>query len=465
MRNIRISNDDADQLARALEGHFYDRKALGVSGKKVQKVTVAFANADGGELYVGIADDKDEPDPTLRWRGASKPEDFNGLLQALFEVAPTLHMTYDALFCDARPGFVLRVAVEKSSEVHRTSDNTVYQRFGAQSLPIDDPQRVLELSYAKGAASFEDQAVTSLKPEVIVDAPELQRFLNEYSPKTDPLDFAINQHLLDNAYWQPIVAGVLLFAPSPSAALPRKCAVKVVRYDTAEEQPERQHLKEQFTIEGPLYPLIHESISRITEVMSGIRIWTDDGLKNVSYPPEAIWEIVVNAIIHRDYSISDDVQVLIFNNRIEVLSPGRLPGYVNVQNILEARYSRNPKVVRTLNRYPAPPNRDMGEGLNTAFQKMKEWKLRPPVIREDGNYVRVTIPHTPLATPEDAILEFLRKHHVIKNFQARDLTGIRSENAVKRVFLKLRDGGLIERVPGLRGSAAQWRLVGGDHEV
>lgn len=459
MRNIRISDDDADRLSRAQEGHFLDRKALAISGKKVQKVTVAFANADGGELYVGIADDKDQPDPLKRWNGATKPEDVNGLLQALFEVTPTLHMTYDALFCDIYQGYVLRVAVEKSSEVHRTSDNKVYQRFGAQSLPIDDPQRVLELSYAKGAASFEDQGVIGLKPEVVVDAPELQRFLNEYSPKTDPLDFAINQHLLDNASWQPIVAAALLFAPNPSAALPRKCAVKVVRYDTNEEQPEREHLKEQFTVEGPLYPLIHDAITRITEVMSGIRIWTDDGLKNVSYPPEAIWEIVVNAIIHRDYSISDDVQVQIFNNRIEVLSPGRLPGYVNVENILEARYSRNPKVVRALNRYPAPPNRDMGEGLNTAFQKMKEWKLRPPVIREDGNYVRVTIPHTPLATPEDAILEFLRKNGVIKNYRARDLTGIRSENAVKRVFLKLRDAGLIERVPELRGSAAQWRIV------
>jgi ATP-dependent DNA helicase RecG len=42
----------------------------------------------------------------------------------------------------------------------------------------------------------------------------------------------------------------------------------------------------------------------------------------------------------------------------------------------------------------------MGEGLNTAFQKMKEWKLKPPIIREDGNYVKVTIPHAPLATPE-----------------------------------------------------------------
>jgi ATP-dependent DNA helicase RecG len=80
------------------------------------------------------------------------------------------------------------------------------------------------------------------------------------------------------------------------------------------------------------------------------------GLRTLEYPPEAIWEIVVNAIIHRDYSISDDVQIRIFDNRVEIISPGKLPGYVSVENILEARYSRNSKVVRNLARYPSPPD-------------------------------------------------------------------------------------------------------------
>ncbi len=71
--------------------------------------------------------------------------------------------------------------------------------------------------------------------------------------------------------------------------------------------------------------------------MSGIRVWTPEGLKAMSYPPEAIWEIITNAIIHRDYSISDDVQILLYDNRIEVLSPGKLPGYVTLENILASR--------------------------------------------------------------------------------------------------------------------------------
>jgi ATP-dependent DNA helicase RecG len=231
----------------------------------------------------------------------------------------------------------------------------------------------------------------------------------------------------------------------------------VTRYETKEEDPERDHLASSELIEGPAYQLIHKVVERITEVMSAISIWTVDGLKKVQYPPEAVWEIVVNAIIHRDYAIADDVQIRLFDNRIEVQSPGKLPAFVRVDNILDVRYSRNKQLVRTLARYANPPNRDMGEGLNTAFQKMKEWKLRSPVIEETDNSVLVVIPHTPLAKPEEIVMEFLRKNGLITNKQARELTGIRSENAMKNVFYSLRDGGFIEMIP--KGNKTEWKLL------
>lgn len=79
--------------------------------------------------------------------------------------------------------------------------------------------------------------------------------------------------------------------------------------------------------------------------MSSISIWTTKGLTTVEYPPEAIWEILVNAAIHRDYSISDNIHIHIYNNRIEIISPGKFPGYVTADNILDVRYSRNPRKV------------------------------------------------------------------------------------------------------------------------
>src|SRR6185503_19508730 len=120
-------------------------------------------------------------------------------------------------------------------------------------------------------------------------------------------------NLLEWKTWEPRVAAVLLFHPNPSAAMPRKCAVKISRYETKEDEPERDHLGRQETVEGPLYRVIHDATSKIKEIMTSVTIWTASGLKNAEYPPESIWEVLVNALIHRDYSISDDTHVLIFD--------------------------------------------------------------------------------------------------------------------------------------------------------
>jgi len=453
-----IDDFDAHELCVKDEGHFYDRKAFEIKPAKIQIVAVAFANADGGEIVIGIADAKSEPDPAKRWAGRASQEDFNQHLQALTEITPTLPFRFQFLACPPRPGLVLQIQIDKSAQVHSTPDKRVYVRLGAQKLPIDDPEKVMALSFSKGAKSFEDYVVPASRIEWIAESKAISEFLADYSPATDAVEFVVNQQLVDFKTWEPTVAGVLLFSDNPSANMPRQCAVKVARYTTREEEPDREHLESTKTVEGTVYNIIHETVALVRATMSSIKVWTTTGLKAVEYPPETIWEILVNAVIHRDYSISDNIQVLIFDNRIEIVSPGKFPAFITKENILEARFSRNPRIVRTLNRYKDAPNRDMGEGLNTAFQKMKDFKLKAPEIYEDGNTVRAVIPHTPLASPDEAVLEFLRNNSMIRNSQARDLTGIRSENAVKNVFYRLRDGGFIERVPELEGSAAAWQL-------
>ncbi|MBT1510555.1 hypothetical protein KIP88_08580 [Bradyrhizobium sp. SRL28] len=112
---------------------------------------------------------------------------------------------------------------------------------------------------------------------------------------------------------------------SPSAVIPKKCAIKITRYETKEEDPERDNLAGQFTVEGPAYQLIHEAVGRVTEMMSSIEVWSTTGLKKLEYPPEALWKTIVNAVIHRDYSTSDDIQILVFDNRTEILGPASCP--------------------------------------------------------------------------------------------------------------------------------------------
>jgi ATP-dependent DNA helicase RecG len=112
-------------------------------------------------------------------------------------------------------------------------------------------------------------------------------------------------------------------------------------------------------------------------------------LEPVKYPAQTLHEIVTNAILHRDYSIATDVQLRVFENRIEVESPGRLPGHVTTRNILKTQFSRNGMIVRLVHKFPNPPNKDVGEGLNTAFDAMKKSRLKPPVVRELDNAVLV----------------------------------------------------------------------------
>jgi len=159
MQTKSLSKADAMALAQRAEDHFYDRKAAAIKGAKLQKAAVAFANADGGEVYIGIADDKDEADPAKRWSGTTNIEEYNQHIQALMEVQPALPMEFTFLRAEGTGPFVLKVEIEKSHSVHKTADGTVYERKGAQSLPVTDPERIAALSFAKGATGDVPESV------------------------------------------------------------------------------------------------------------------------------------------------------------------------------------------------------------------------------------------------------------------------------------------------------------------
>ncbi|MEZ5265244.1 MAG: ATP-binding protein [Acidimicrobiales bacterium] len=179
------------------------------------------------------------------------------------------------------------------------------------------------------------------------------------------------------------------------------------------------------------------------------------------YPPEALKEVIVNAVIHRDYNLSDDILIRIFDDRVEVRSPGSLPGHMSLDNLLTERFSRNPTIVRLLNKYPDPPNKGfVGEGLNTVFAKMHEARLQPPDFMVDSSSFVVSIRHAPLARPHEIVLKYLESNSEITNRIGNELTGITSENSMKDVFYSLRDAGRLEiLIPDRRGDRSAWRLV------
>lgn len=452
----QVSKEQALSLCIRYEDQFFDRKSRLSRPKTAQKIAAAFGNSDGGEIVFGIKDDTDEVDEEKRLDPFEDPEAANDILQSLYAINPPLLFRYSFVAVEGHDGVILRVFIDKGQHVHATSDKVVYRRIGASSVPVKDPDEITRLGFAKGAISYENTKLEQHKPESIVETEEA-RYLTESIPEgPDELAFCSNEGLIDREDWTPNVAGALLLSPNPQGLIPTRCECRVIFYDTKEEKPEREHLKINETIGGPLYRLIHSTVDRVTEILSDISILTAKGMKKVDYPPEAIWEIVTNAIIHRDYSIADDVQILIYQDRVEILNPGSLPAFVTLENILDVRYSRNPKIVRTLRRYPNPPNQDLGEGLNTAYQKMQDRRLKPPVIEILPNHVKVTIAHASLASPEETVVEYLKNNDRITNRQAREITGIKSENQMKEVLYRLRDRELIFLDPELKGNKSAW---------
>ena len=163
------------------------------------------------------------------------------------------------------------------------------------------------------------------------------------------------------------------------------------RYKTKDEEGTRDTLDfDPLSIEGCAYDQIVTAVQKTAEIIESVRVNTPDGLESVTYPVTALHEIITNAVLHRDYSIADDVHIRVFDNRVEVLSPGTLPGHVTPENILEERFARNGVIVRLINKFPDPPNKDVGEGLNTAFRAMRDMRLKPPLVSQAGGYVKVT---------------------------------------------------------------------------
>lgn len=450
--SIKISSKEVKKLLNIEESHFCDLKATEVSPAKLSKAIAAFSNAEGGELFIGIEDDPRE------WKGFTTIESANSHLQVFDQLFPLgADYQYQFLENEDETGLVLKVQVAKTRDLKTATDGKVYVRRGAQSLPVTDEGRLTSLRRDKGLVSFETELV-NCPEEFVTNSIHIIEFLIEVVPTAEPEPWLKKQMALQNG--KVTVVAVLLFAEEPQAIIPKRSGLKIYRYKTSSEEGSRETLDfDPVSIDGNAYSQIYNSVSEAAKIIESVRLQTPDGLVPVNYPQEAIHEIITNAVIHRDYSITDDIHIRIFDNRVEILSPGTLPGHVTAENILSERFARNPTLVRLINKFPNPPNKDVGEGLNTAFETMRNLKLKPPEIYQDGGYVKVVLKHEGLASPEEAILLYLLKNDEIANRNAREVCYIKSENKMKRILQNLVGSGLLEPVPGRTRYTAAYQLT------
>jgi len=453
---VSISAHESKKIILVREGQFSEAKGKDISPGKLTRTLSAFANADGGELYVGI--DEVGQSKHRQWRGFDSIETANGHLQAIDGPFP-LGQDCECEFirCEAHPGLVLHVQVTKTKRIVKAANGLIYVRRGAQNLPIQTGEAMRRLEYCKGLTSFEIETV-NVPISFITRSKPIQRFIKEVVPRAKPEEWLRKQVLI--AANKPTVAGVLLFGDEPQAALPKRCGIKIYRYKTTAKTGFREALAfDPITVEGWLYEQIHDAVARTTKEIERIPRMGDDALEAIIYPPEALHEIITNAVLHRDYSVADDVHIRIFDNRIEVESPGRLPAHITVKNILEERFARNGSIVRILNKFPNPPNKDVGEGLNTAFSAMHKLGLREPLIAEKENSVWVVLRHEPLASPEESILEYLETHETINNATARQVSHVAEDHRIRAIFRRMERKGLIRRTADSVTSNTRYRKL------
>lgn len=187
-------------------------------------------------------------------------------------------------------------------------------------------------------------------------------------------------------------AGILLFGKTPTQFIP--CArVRFLRYDGIHEHVgEMISLIKDEIVDLPLPRLLIRMKEILASQMREFQTLDEDGTfkKYPEYPEFAWLEGLVNAVTHRDYSISGDyIRIKMFDDRLEFLSPGKLPNIVTVENIRTTRYSRNPIIARVLSDFGWV--KELNEGVKRIYIDMEKFFLEPPLYSEPGNNVQLVL--------------------------------------------------------------------------
>lgn len=454
-----LQQKDIDEILKIQESWLIDKKGKDIKPSKLSRTISAFANTNGGDIYLGISHTEDKNE--YFWDGFINEEQMNDFITMI----DNMFSSYEDYSLETYQNcndntLILHIIIGKTSKIIYASDNKAYIRQGVQNIPCDTDEKILRLHLDKGLASFEDEYTQATFDE-LKSSSILSNFLSKVSPTTTPYDWLRRQKVMDSNA-RIAVAGVLLYDECPQATLPKQSAIKILRYHTDEVEGTRETLDEGFpvTIEGDIYTLIHESVKKTKEIVEQPGVVGKEDIEAKEYPEVTLHEIITNAVLHRDYSIKKDIQIRIFTNRIEIESPGKLPGHITLDNIMQEQCARNPKIVRLIAKFPSPPNKDVGEGLNTAFNAMTKMQLKQPQIKTTDTSVLVVIRHERLADAETVVWDYLQTHSTISNSIARSLTGITDANKMKYVFNRLKDQGKIQIVSGTQGSATLWEKTG-----
>jgi ATP-dependent DNA helicase RecG len=361
--------------------------------RETVRLLSGLANADGGTLLLGV-----EPDRSVTGVPYG-PEEIQNLLQAPQTLlTPPLNPTSEKI----RLGnlLLIKFSVASALEVYRVTGGRSFYRIATETPPLPAEQ-IHSLREAKRSVIYERQQPLNAGYDDLDETAIAALKARIQDCRAPEAILARSYHLLDTSRGRPTpnMAGLLLFAKDPSLWHPR-CGIDFVKY----EGTERQHgallnVVKRIRFEAPLVRLIDEAVGRIKEHVRERTVLHDLFFRErLEYPTFAWQEALVNAVAHRDYSITGaGIEIWMFDDRIEVRSPGLPPPPVTLEQLRQHRsshFSRNPLIVRML--ADLGYLREMGEGIPRMFQEMEHFGLHPPEFSADGFLFIVTLRNTPV---------------------------------------------------------------------
>jgi len=426
---------------------------------RLAETLVAFSNSDGGTIVVGV----DEHGNLTGETYADEVE--SALLSAIARCRPPVEPRWNE--ATAEGGRAFSITVSRSPELHSLDDGRVLVRAGAENRPLSG-EEVRQLAATKSTGGFEEEIAPGaqredLDDEIIEDfiAKWQERQRRDWSRSKDDL---LREVGALNEAGHPTTAGVLLFAHNPQAFLPQsgltfvKFSGKLPRGENG--QPGYGRREE---IGGALSNIIKRTWEVLGEEMRvGAVVTGLEREERTEYPIAAVREALVNAVAHRDYRLGGRrIEVRMYSDRLEIISPGGLPGFITVDNIVDEHYSRNPRIVNSL--YQWGYIEELGLGVDLMIEEMVRAGHPPPRFKDTPYSFTVTLKnvreHKPRAASmptmnerQTKALAYVEQHGRITNREYRTLCPDMSAETLRLDLVDLVERGILMKVGAKRGT-------------
>ena len=356
-----------------------------IAARTLAQTLAALANFNGGDVLLTESDAETSAEIVTALR--------DKVLQACLLVDPPLILPAPTAATTDDGQVMIWVNIPAGLPNVYNVQGVYYTRMGTHNRALTTPE-LRRLLLDRAESGFEAQAVegTTLAD---LDPQRIERYLDRLM--LQPADLADGgwRTMLhargcltagDEGDLQPTVAGILLFGRNPQQFV-RSAEIVCVRYggESMADEFVRQD------IGGPLAEQIRQAEAFvIANMRRGMRITGLAREEAAEYPLPVVREAIVNAVAHRDYGVrGEGIRLLLFSNRLEIYSPGRLPGHVTVANLKDERYSRNEAIVAILSDLGYIER--LGYGVDRMYATMRDAGLADPAFLETAAGFQVTL--------------------------------------------------------------------------